>query len=175
LAKRQGQKKRELRSLNQTLSSVHGQSREFSTFDDAFFRYLHERNFKLIAFFAQYAEALSTFEDIRKLPNSEALQNTLLSYVESVNSIISSENKIIVKASIAKRGHHFHQLSRNAFGFLNVQDQFDTVEVRCEAKREKYTVAEAHTWIISPPWGQCRVFVSGEPGITFDLVEVHSA
>lgn len=174
LAKKLGQQKRELSSINRSIASSSRQSKKYRTFDDRYFVYLYERKFKLEVVFMQFANALSTFEKIKKLASSEKLQEGLQGYVDTVNTIIASQESIVVKTKIPKNGLHFHLLTRTSFGFQDVQGQLDTVEVRCEGKREKYSVAEEHIWKIPKSWGQCRVFVSGEPGTTFNLVEVSS-
>ena len=174
LAKELGQQQRELNSINRSIASSSRQSKKYRTFDDRYFVYLYERKFKLEVVFTQYANALNTFETIKKLPSSEKLQEGIKGYVDTVNTIIASQDSIVVKTNITKNGHRFHLLTRNAFGFEDVQGQLDTVEVRCEGKREKYSVAQEHIWKIPESWGICRVFVSGEPGTTFNLVEVSS-
>jgi TonB family protein len=174
LAKKLGQQKRELNSINRSIASSIRQSKKYRTFDDRYFVYLYERKFRLEVVFTQFANALNTFEKIKTLPSSEKLQEGLQGYVDTINTIIASQDSIVVNTSIAKNGHRFHLLTRNAFGFEDVQGQLDTVEVRCEGKREKYSVAQEHIWKIPKSWGQCRVFVSGEPGTTFHLVEVSS-
>lgn len=174
LAKKLGQQRRELNSINRSIASSSRQSKKYRTFDDRYFVYLYERKFKLEVVFTQYANALNTFEKIKKLPSSEKLQVGLKGYVDTVNTIIASQDSIVVNTNITKNGHRFHLLTRNSFGFEDVQGQLDTVEVRCEGKREKYSVAQEHIWKIPESWGICRVFVSGEPGTTFKLVEVSS-
>jgi hypothetical protein len=61
---------------------------------------------------------------------------------------------------------------RSKFAFGNIQGELDTVEVRCDTHREKFTVAEAHVWQIPNSWGQCQVMEERGRGERRYLIEV---
>lgn len=172
LAKRLGDTKRELHSLRRTLASSVSHFKDRRTFDDAYIGYMRQRLFSLEVYSAHYASAMKTIEKIESMSEAESLLKPLQSTIDKVHDLIASEENISVKVGLNEDESYFHLLARHNFAFANINGQLDTVEVRCDSKREKYTVAEAHIWFIPESWGQCQVMVKGKKDTTFDLIEV---
>ncbi|MFC3120308.1 TonB family protein [Agaribacter flavus] len=164
--------RRELRSIDRTLASSNTHQGKYQTFDDEQIKSLYQRKFVLHLQFNEFSSALYTVDKVKKLANGEDILAPLNSYIEKINSLIQSEQNIIVKRSLSDEGKNFHYLVRNKFGFTKIEGQLDSVEVRCDSHHEKFTVALDHTWNIPESWGSCRVLVEGKAGTAFSLVEL---
>tara|TARA_Y100000296_G_scaffold59483_1_gene68682 strand:+ start:1595 stop:2731 length:1137 start_codon:yes stop_codon:yes gene_type:complete len=163
---------RETRSLTRVLASNGSKSNGNMVFDEDYVAYALQRKTMLDSQRGLYADALSSFDSLSKMESQQARISQIAPLVERIKSVIESEQNLTVPVTIGKQGSWFHTLVRNQFAFNNVEGELDTVEVRCDTHREKFTVAENHIWRIPPSWGQCRVLVEGDSTTTFDLIEV---
>jgi len=172
IASEQGDIEREARSLARLLAS-NGQRRfNNSVFDDDYVAYVLQKKILLDAQRGIYAEALKSYRALQEMEAQETRIGEIASVISQIETAIASEDNLLVPANMGGDGHWFHTLVRNKFAFNNIQGELDTVEVRCDSHREKFTVAEAHVWHIPQGWGQCQVMVKGDSETTFDLIEV---
>lgn len=172
LAKDLGDTRREMASINRTLSSAKSHEKDKATFDDSYMSYLHSRLFILQASSNQFGSALETVEAIKQLPDAQARYQAIENTVAKIHEVLSSDEHIYIDILLADSGQYFHSLARNKFAFSGIDGQVNTVEVRCESRREVFTVAEDFVWTIPEAWGKCRVLVKGDANTTFDLVEI---
>ncbi|MBJ2128586.1 energy transducer TonB [Alteromonas sp. IB21] len=172
LANEQGDIEREARSLTRLLAS-NGQKRfNNAVFDEDYIAYVLQRKILLDAQRGYYAEALKSYSALQEMDEQETREAEIAPIVDKINASIASDINLQVPVSMDDDGRWFHTLVRNKFAFNNVQGELDTVEVRCDTHREKFTVAEDHIWHIPQSWGQCQVMVKGDSDTTFNLVEV---
>lgn len=172
LANEQGDIEREARSLTRLLAS-NGQKRfNNAVFDEDYIAYVLQRKILLDAQRGYYAEALKSYDVLQEMDEQETRKAEIAPIVDKINASIASDINLQVPVSMDDDGRWFHTLVRNKFAFNNVQGELDTVEVRCDTHREKFTVAEDHIWHIPQSWGQCQVMVKGDDATTFDLIEV---
>ncbi len=64
-----------------------------------------------------------------------------------------------------------YKLLRRMPGLRDIEGSLDRVELRCPWKRVTTKPGEGKAWRIPEPWGACDVFVFGEPGASFKLIE----
>jgi len=172
LANEQGDIEREARSLTRLLAS-NGQKRfNNAVFDEDYIAYVLQRKILLDAQRGYFAEALKSYDVLQEMDEQETRKAEIAPIVDKINASIASDINLQVPVSMDDDGRWFHTLVRNKFAFNNVQGELDTVEVRCDTHREKFTVAEDHIWHIPQSWGQCQVMVKGDDATTFDLIEV---
>ena len=119
-----------------------------------------------------YAEALKSYTTLQDMEAQETRIDEIAPLISQIEESIASEQNLTVPVTIGSDGNWFHTLVRSKFAFGNIQGELDTVEVRCDTHREKFTVAEAHVWQIPNSWGQCQVMVKGDSETKFDLIEV---
>lgn len=167
--------KRQLASIRRTISSAKVHDEKYKTFDDEYSAYLHRQKFLLELRFAKYADALHTLEEIETLPNAQEVVEKLSDNIALLHELMQSEENIFVPGTIPKDETFHHALVRNNFGFANINGELSTVEVRCDTKRMKYTIANDHVWQIPESWGSCNIIVSGDKGTTFYIAEVNEA
>lgn len=172
IAREQSDIEREAKSLTRLLSS-NGQKRfNNAVFDDDYVAYVLQRKILLDAQRGYYAEALKSYSRLQEMDDQQKRIEETAAIINQIETFIASEKNLQVPVSMGDNGRWFHTLVRNQFAFNNIQGELDTVEVRCDSHREKFTVAEAHVWHIPQSWGQCQVMVKGDSETTFDLVEV---
>lgn len=167
-----GDNARELAALRKAINSSKTHSQGSSTFNDSFANYLYSRLFMLEVQKSKFSDAQATLKKINKLKNSDVILENIAKVKDYMDAQLSADEALFVEASIPRKGVFFHRLVRQNFGFANIEGQLTTVEVRCDTKREIYTVAPGNIWKIPKSWGQCQVLVSGEKNSKFDLVEV---
>jgi len=165
---------RELSAIRRTISNSKSHADGQGTFDDQFLGYLHQRMFILEATQGYLGLALETADEILQLADGESLMQPLQNTKKIIDDAIASEQQLIVDINIKERGNYFHTLTRKHFAFLDIEGTLETLEVRCDSHREKFTVAEEFVWSIPDSWGKCRVMVDGEQGTSFSLVEVNN-
>jgi len=172
LANELGNIKREIKSINRTLASSESHVDDNKTFDDAYIGFLYSRLFGLEAQAGRFGAALKTLEAIKELPDAELYLKAIDKTVTQLTEFLASDQHLFVKVDLQNSGRYFHELARNKFAFANINGKVDTVEVRCETRRERFTVAEDFVWSIPASWGECRVMVKGDSQTTFELVEI---
>lgn len=163
--------RRELASWNRAVASSSRHSSEYATFKDDFMAQIYSRQFQINAYFGYYVEALEAAESLESITSQSQVYQGVADSVERVKAFIASDEHIQVAMDLSGRTTQFHSLSRQQFLFDNIQGQLNTVEVRCDSHREKYTVAENHLWTIPDSWGQCRVLVEGTEGTQFRFLK----
>ena len=122
-----------------------------------------------------YKNAIKSFERIKEL-NSPYAQKLIAHFqpiMTQINQIVSGNKNILVKGKVKKK-HWHHHLIRNKFSISNIQGNLKDLEVRCDNKRDIYTIAPDTAWVIPKSWGQCSIYVAGESGANFDLYELPS-
>ena len=148
IAGAKGDIEREAKSLSRLLAS-NGQKRfNNAVFDDDYVAYALQRKILLDAQRGYYAEALKSYSTLQEMEEQQARVDEIAAIIQKIETSIASENNLKVPVSIGDNGRWFHTLVRNKFAFNNIQGELDTVEVRCDSHREKFTVAEAHVWHI---------------------------
>ncbi len=166
---------RELNALNKTIESIKSHSSENQTFKNSFTNYLYVRLFVMQVQKFRFGDALQTFEKINEMDDNDVILSNIAQAKQYMDEYLNSDQNVFVNASIENEGVFFHRLARQSFGFTNIEGKLETVEVRCDSKREIYTVAPDNIWKIPQSWGQCQLLVSGDEQTSFDLVEVVSA
>ena len=172
IASKQGDVEREAQSLTRLLASNGSKRFNNMVFDEDYVAYALQRKIILDAQRGYYAEALKSYTTLQDMEAQETRIGEIAPLISQIEESIASEQNLTVPVTIGSDGNWFHTLVRSKFAFGNIQGQLDTVEVRCDTHREKFTVAEAHVWQIPNSWGQCQVMVKGDSETKFDLIEV---
>jgi len=172
IASKQGDVEREAQSLTRLLASNGSKRFNNMVFNEDYVAYALQRKIILDAQRGYYAEALKSYTTLQDMEAQETRIDEIAPLISQIEESIASEQNLTVPVTIGSDGNWFHTLVRSKFAFGNIQGELDTVEVRCDTHREKFTVAEAHVWQIPNSWGQCQVMVKGDSETKFDLIEV---
>jgi TonB family protein len=168
IAKAQGHDHSQLSSIWRVVSS--GQSDEYV--GEAYYLYLLHQKFTLEIKASLFSDALQTFAQIEQRPDNEKTVSVLEKYATRARQVLKNRDFIVVQGEIGSNGDWWHSLSRNRFMFSDIEGTLNTVEVRCDNKREKYTVAQNTEWKIPKRWGRCKIMVVGDTQANFNLVEI---
>ena len=168
LAKAQGQESFQLSSLRRAISS----NKSSQYVGDQYYIYLLHQKFILEIKASLFSDALQTFAQISQRPDNEKTLSVLEKYATQARQVLKNQDFIIVQGEVGNDGGWWHTLGRNRFMFSDIAGTLDTVELRCDNKREKYTVAEFTEWNIPKSWGRCKIMVIGDTQANFNLVEI---
>lgn len=115
-------------------------------------------------------DALDTFEALQEnYPDSETI--TLLApYAAQAKNILNSDQPLNIEGKIDD-SYYSHQLNKSSFSFANVKGDLYNMDIRCNNQRSTYSAEEGKTWNIPKQWGRCSIFVYGNAGTTFNLIE----
>lgn len=65
-----------------------------------------------------------------------------------------------------------HGLVRRLFSVANVSGRIDAVDLRCTQGTRRYvSIPDSEVWQVPESWGECGMYVKGEPGTTFTFAE----
>jgi hypothetical protein len=131
--------------------------------------------------FQRYANALETIETLKKLDLDDGMIQQLDQIELEIESIRTNERVLAIEAEIgeAREAHEgegmwWHKLLRRTAGIEAVAGSLERVELRCDWRRVKAKPEKGKAWHIPPDWGDCSIYVFGEPGSTFQLLEYAS-
>jgi TonB family protein len=168
IAKAQGQESAQLSSLRRVISS----NKSSKYVGEQHYIYLLHQKFILEIKASLFSDALQTFAQIRQRPDNEKTVSVLEKYATQALRVLKNQEFIVVQGEVDSDGDWWHSLSRNRFMFSDIAGTLDTVEVRCDNKREKYTIAEYTEWNIPKSWGRCKIIVVGDTQANFNIVEI---
>ncbi len=131
--------------------------------------------------FQKYADALKTYASLehRDIDTETAAQ--LKQIVNQIDEIRTADQVLAIEGEIGEaREEHdgagiwLHTLLRRTAGIEHISGTLERVELRCDWRRIKAKPEKGRAWRIPPEWGDCSIYVFGEPGSTFQLLEYSS-
>ena len=124
----------------------------------------------------RFNDALYTFNSLDYLTSDQAknTKQALAPYAENIEQYIASDKLIVRNVNLTESGTWRHRLSRNSFVIQSINGNLDKLDVRCDNKRNTFTVEENNQWVIPKSWGKCQILVDGSNGASFKLVELNS-
>lgn len=145
-------------------------------------RELLSRIFELEDKFGLFADALRTYALLEKERDNSAELAEFGPRAAQITAAMKSDEVIRASATIynpcnCDKGEPLwhYRPSRRTFSFANLNGNVKRFEARCETTRIRGDVAEGKSWTLASDWGDCRVFVFGDDGATFDFLEHQSA
>lgn len=128
--------------------------------------------------YGQYAEAMRTYRRLKNSDGSDDLAAELGPRAKEIEALLQSDEPLTANATIynpcncnAGKPLWYYRPARRTFSFANLNGNVERFEARCDTGRIGGDVEEAKSWTLAPEWGNCRVFVFGDDGATFDFVE----
>jgi len=139
---------------------------------------LTEKIFLLQSHFDQYAAARRTANSLESAAGAEETVDRIAERSAEIDRILAKEKTVAARAKIvnpcdcdAGTPLWHYAPARRTFSFAKAQGNVERFEARCESHRFSDTVDFDKTWTAAPEWGNCRVFVFGDDGATFEFVE----
>jgi len=122
--------------------------------------------------------AITTFERLRDAKTArradtyeQALANLQPSY-DRLLELVRGEQLLALNGEIGKYEYWVHDLLRRSFSIADIVGRLDVLDIRCERGTRRFASVPADTvWTIPASWGECGVYVKGEPGASFAFHE----
>jgi len=128
--------------------------------------------------FQHYADALDAIETLKDLDVDNDTATKLATIEQELEQLKTSDQTVAVDGEVGEAqdeyhgaGMWWHTLLRRTAGIEAVSGSLERVELRCDWHRVKAKPASGRAWRIPPDWGDCSIYVFGEPGSTFQLFE----
>jgi TonB family protein len=126
-----------------------------------------------------FGDALSTLERLKASEPAQGskLYKDVVARLEPTNqeilSVVASPQVLRQEARVDAHNYWVHRMLRRSFSFGEVKNgQLDVVDLRCtRANRRLVSVPEDAVLKLPASWGDCRVYIKGEPGTTFSYEE----
>lgn len=120
----------------------------------------------------RYADSKNSFERLQELDKEGKATALFAPYMEKVEMRIAGAEIIGLDGRISEDKPWRHKLARPAFSITQVNGQLDKLDVRCKLRRITFSIEPDTVWQVPAKWGQCHVYVYGEEGAVFTLLEL---
>ena len=164
----------QLRNLRRVISYSHFDENDSTEIRGKALR----RVFIILANRGEYASALQVHDEIMESDLASDVKDSSQKMAEKFQRMVDSDARL--KRSITLESTREpetglsmerHRLSRRVVGLDEIEGQLDHVDLRCDFHRA-VTEAKSGTGLRLPEeWGDCRIYVFGEPGAKFKIVE----
>jgi TonB family protein len=141
-------------------------------------RELLRKLFELEMELSQYAAADSTLRRLRREPGNAADLKKISELVPELERNLEGDAAIAARATLYNPGRSAdgqpvwtYVPARRSFSFAALSGNVERFEVRCERDRFEGPVEAGKTWSVPDGAENCRVFVFGEQGASFEFVE----
>ena len=125
-----------------------------------------------------FSSAVETFERLRDAKTAQRSDNyarvieVLTPSYERIQDVVASDEVISQEGRVGEFDYWVHDLLRRSFSITNVGGRLDELDVRCRLATKRYSpVPTDSIWTVPESWGECGVYIKGEPGTTFTFNE----
>ena len=125
-----------------------------------------------------YAAAARTLERLREVPGSDATLEELAEPGAQLEALLDTGDPLAARARVYSPGNDGGAAplwtdvpDRRTFSFAALSGNVERFEVRCERDRLEGPVEAGRTWSLPEGTSDCRVFVFGADGASFDFIE----
>jgi TonB family protein len=139
---------------------------------------LLQQTFELEMGQSQYAAARKTLAKLEAQPDAEGAVEELAGLVMALEKQINGDAPITARATLFSPAGSAESESlwvyeplRRTFSFAALNGNVERFEVRCERNRLDGAVAAGQAWTLPDDARDCRLFVFGDDGASFDFVE----
>ncbi len=126
-------------------------------------------------YFTKAREIIDLFfqnSEIRDHADYIQYADTMNVIARRISTIVQSDQPIGIRGSISENGYWVHWFSRSSFSIDNSTGKFDVVDIRCRnGRRHVFDFSEGFMFLIPEDWGQCWLYLKGEPNAIVDLYE----
>ncbi|QDP01212.1 energy transducer TonB [Thalassotalea sp. PS06] len=130
-----------------------------------------ERKMDLFIKQHKLADALNVLQQIKHDDNSHLSSDAVSQLTDKIIGYRDSDMHLIVPGEVNEYKLWQHTLTRDKFSVAEINGNLESIDIRCDNKRNVYTVNETTMWKIPSSWKNCQVYISGDKNTTFDLVE----
>lgn len=146
--------------------------------DDKGLRDLLKNLFDLEMELGHYAAARRTLDRLQAMPGSAPLVEELAAPAARLEQLTAAAAPLAARARLYRPGDSADSTAlwtyvpaRRTFSFDALSGNVERFEVRCERDRLEGPVEAGRTWSLPEGTGDCRVFVFGADGASFEFIE----
>lgn len=126
-------------------------------------------------YFAKATEIINLFfqnSEIRDHADYIQYADSMDVITSRIRTIVQSDQPIRIRGLISENGYWVHWFSRPSFSIENSTGKIDIVDIRCRnGRRHVFDFSENIMLLIPDVWGQCGLYLKGEPNTAVDLYE----
>jgi TonB family protein len=119
--------------------------------------------------------AIDMFDQLSMLVGDGNENPELRAHAETVRNILAGDGPLQAQGRIDDNRPWPHTLWRDGFEFADIAGRLDTFHLWCERRALELEIDPDSSWQVPASWGACRLYVFGEPGTTFSLLEYSAA
>lgn len=117
-------------------------------------------------------EKLRDAKTARRADSYDETMQVLTPVYEQLLQIVGGDNVLVTQARVGEYDYWVHDLVRRSFSLADVVGRLDVLDIRCTRGTKRYNSIPADSvWTIPVSWGECGVYIRGEPGATFAFRE----
>jgi TonB family protein len=131
-----------------------------------------------IDMFERLRDAVTKFAEARATAGTQAAQSYTQSVAglqpgyEAMLELVQSDRPMAMNGTVGEFDYWVHDLLRRSFSLANVNGRLELLDIRCERGRRRYGAVVVDTvWRVPEDWGNCGIYIKGEPGATFAFRE----
>lgn len=121
--------------------------------------------------FGQISNALDTTNKLLLLSKGTKREAPYSKQKQALESLVNSDKHITTRAEVGDGLLWHYRLLRNEFSFADIKGHLLSLDVRCKNKRHLYTINNQSKWRIPESWQDCSLYIKGERGSQFTLIE----
>lgn len=123
----------------------------------------------------ELAAALGIFDQLSTLVGPGKESPELQAHVETVRNTLAGDGMLRAEGYIAGDRPWPQTLWRDGFEFADIVGRLEKLSLWCENRALELEIDPESSWQIPASWGACQLYVRGEPGTSFSLLEYSSA
>lgn len=128
----------------------------------------------------KYSEAIQAYESLKERAGEETASVVKLEPVMSeLYAAINNQSTLSTAAEIRRKGECYEcndsfvfSLVHRDFTFSDIVGELSSIEMRCDHKHLRSEISDLVEWHVPDAWGDCSLHIFGQPGTTFDVVQM---
>lgn len=120
------------------------------------------------------AAAIATFErlrDAKTARRAEAYERSVANLKPTYDrmlELVRGEQLLAVNGRVGEYEYWVHDLLRRSFSVADIVGRLEVLDIRCTRGTRRYSSVPGETvWTVPESWGDCGIYLKGEPGTTF--------
>ncbi len=119
-----------------------------------------------------YAQALRNHEALKEAKADHPQLMAIEPHIETIRKKVAGDAILQTKAAIGDNNNWYYRPLRRKFSIADLDGELRDIEFRCSWQRTVTKAEEGTSWSLPEDWGDCSIYVFGEPGTTFNLLEI---
>lgn len=123
----------------------------------------------------EIAAAVHTFDDLVALVGPARVNPELRAHAQTLRNTLAGDDVLRAQGYVDGDRAWSHTLWRDGFEFDDIVGRLDKLSLWCERRAIELEIDPESSWQVPSSWGSCQLYVRGEPGTSFSIVEYSTA